>query len=107
MRALRPGSYSTGDTVQGMPSLSRLKSMMRTKRLWPPPRWRAVTRPVLLRPPALRSETSRWRALGPAVTSELSGNVPWRRPGGVGFEFLTAMANDLVLIAFLQGDGGA
>ena len=45
MRQLRFGSYSMAATLAGTPSLTRLKSMRRYWRLWPPPRWRAVLRP--------------------------------------------------------------
>jgi hypothetical protein len=51
MRAVRLGSYSTVATLAGMPILSRLKSMIRYRCLWPPPRKRLVMRPLLLRPP--------------------------------------------------------
>jgi hypothetical protein len=37
MRAERLGSYSIDATVAGIPALSRLKSMMRSLRLCPPP----------------------------------------------------------------------
>src|SRR3989337_968083 len=49
-RAVRFGSYSIAATLPGMPSLSRLKSIIR--RFWrePPPRWRVVMTPRLLRP---------------------------------------------------------
>src|SRR5687768_17284571 len=52
MRAVRPGSYSIAATLPGTPVLSRLKSMMRILRLAPPPRWRTVILPWLLRPDA-------------------------------------------------------
>ncbi len=42
---LRLGSYSMAATLPGTPNLSRLKSMRRSIRLAPPPRWRTVTRP--------------------------------------------------------------
>jgi hypothetical protein len=51
MLAERFGSYSTEATRAGTPSLVRLKSIRRYRRLAPPPRWRAVTRPFELRPP--------------------------------------------------------
>jgi hypothetical protein len=51
MRAERFGSYSIVDTFAGMPRLSRLKSMTRYIRLWPPPRHQDVSSPRLLRPP--------------------------------------------------------
>ncbi len=55
MRAERFGSYSIVDTFAGMSRLSRLKSMMRYIRLWPPPRHHDVSSPRLLRPPVLLS----------------------------------------------------
>ncbi len=51
MRAERLGSYSMDATVAGTPVLSRLKSMMRSLRLWPPPRNQLVMSPELRRPP--------------------------------------------------------
>src|SRR5262249_61200983 len=39
------------DTFAGMSRLSRLKSMMRYIRLWPPPRHHDVSSPRLFRPP--------------------------------------------------------
>jgi hypothetical protein len=51
MCAERFGSYSTRSTVAAMPSLSRLKSMIRNLLLCPPPLWRVVRRPLLLRAP--------------------------------------------------------
>ena len=51
MRALRFGSYSISATRPGIPNLFRLKSIFRYWRLCPPPRWRKVRWPMLLRPP--------------------------------------------------------
>src|SRR5207248_11658262 len=51
MRDERLGSYSIEITVAGIPILSRLKSMMRSLRLCPPPRNRIVVSPELRRPP--------------------------------------------------------
>src|SRR5262249_19006704 len=45
------GSYSMDATVAGISSLSRLKSIILYFCLWPPPRCRQVTWPLLLRPP--------------------------------------------------------
>ena len=56
MRAVRFGSYSMCATLAGTPSLStRLKSIRRYWRLWPPPWCRVVIRPWALRPPFLGS----------------------------------------------------
>src|SRR5438874_8103293 len=54
MRAVRFGSYSIAATLAGTPNFSRRKSMRRYCRLWPPPRYRAVIWPLLLRPPVPR-----------------------------------------------------
>src|SRR5262245_57652655 len=51
MRADRFGSYSTAATLAGMPTLSRLKSIMRYNFLWPPPRCLTERRPMLFLPP--------------------------------------------------------
>src|ERR1035438_2335601 len=51
IREDRLGSYSIVVTVAGIPVLSRLKSMMRSLRLWPPPMNRIVMSPELRRPP--------------------------------------------------------
>ncbi len=72
MYAVRLGSYSMAATLAGMPSLSRLKSILRYRRLAPPPRWREVTRPWALRPPDfLMPSTSDFSGLL-FVTSALS-----------------------------------
>src|ERR1700741_2588759 len=51
MRAERLGSYSIEMTVAGIPVLSRLKSIRRSLRLFPPPRNRLVMSPEFRRPP--------------------------------------------------------
>src|SRR6185312_2557188 len=51
MRAVRFGSYSIAATRAGMANLSRRKSMRRYCRLCPPPIYRLVMWPLLLRPP--------------------------------------------------------
>src|SRR2546429_9689369 len=58
MRAVRFGSYSIAATLAGTPNFSRRKSMRRYCRLWPPPRYRAVMWPLLLRPPVPRFGSS-------------------------------------------------
>src|SRR5918995_4236684 len=84
MYAERLGSYSIAATRAGIPSLRRLKSMMRYSRLAPPPRWRAVLRPLALRPPLfLRPSTSDFSGVV-FVISAKSGYVTKRRPGDVG-----------------------
>src|SRR5688572_444629 len=80
----RFGSYSIAATRAGIPSLRRLKSMIRYRRLAPPPRWRAVLRPLALRPPDfLRPSTSDFSGSF-FVISAKSGYVTKRRPGDVG-----------------------
>ena len=50
MNAVRFGSYSMVATFAGTPSLSRRKSILRYLILLPPPWWRTVILPCLLRP---------------------------------------------------------
>src|SRR3954449_11305167 len=84
MYAVRLGSYSMAATLAGTPSLRRLKSIRRYRRLAPPPRWREVLRPWVLRPPLLvRPSTSDFSG-STFVISEKSGYVTKRRPGLVG-----------------------
>src|SRR5687767_3344655 len=91
MRAERFGSYSIVATLPGMPALSRLKSMMRYRRLWPPPRHQIVCSPVLLRPPdGCRFSVSGPCGLSVVISSNVS-TVIWRRPGVTGLYFLIAM----------------
>ena len=59
MYAERFGSYSIAATFAGMLSRVRLKSIRRYRRLAPPPRWRAVLRPLALRPPDFLSPSTR------------------------------------------------
>src|SRR5918999_6244268 len=89
----RFGSYSMAATLAGIPSLRRLKSILRYRRLAPPPRWRAVTRPCVLRPPDfLRPSVSDFSGSFPFVTASCWRKVAKRRPGEVGLYFLIAMA---------------
>src|SRR4028118_1141404 len=88
MYADRLGSYSMAATLAGTPSLSRLKSMMRWARLAPPPRWREVLRPLLLRPPDLVRPTVSDFSGSVLVISAKSANVMKRRPAEVGLTFL-------------------
>src|SRR5690348_8146974 len=72
-------------TLAGTPSLStRLKSISRYCRLWPPPWCRAVIRPWTLRPPFLGSGTSRDFSGVVRVISAKSATLEPRRPGVVG-----------------------
>src|SRR5690606_23575075 len=92
MRADRFGSYSMAATLAGIPSLSRLKSMIRYSRLCPPPRCRTVTRPCALRPPLFLSGSTSDRSGSVFVMSRKSATVMPRRPGDVGLYFFTAIA---------------
>src|SRR5829696_5178863 len=83
-------------TLAGIPSLRRLKSILRYSRLAPPPRWRAVLRPWALRPPDLRRPSTSDFSGSVFVTSEKSGYVENRRPGLVGLGLRMAM---LLLLA--------
>src|SRR5208282_4921500 len=113
MRELRFGSYSTVATLAGMPSLERLKSMMRYCLRVPPPLWRTVMCPLLLRPECfLRTSMSDFSG-STFERSEKSIVVTKRRPGDVGRYFLTGMllleivdAAELDLLARLEGDDG-
>src|SRR5262245_18616558 len=90
MLAERLGSYSMVSTFPVTPILSRRKSIIRYRRLCPPPRWRTERRPRLSRPPLLGLGASRglWGAF-----SELSRStkVAKRRPALVGLLFLTGI----------------
>src|SRR3954471_13049168 len=80
----RLGSYSIAATRAGTPSLVRLKSILRYRRLAPPPRWRAVLRPLTLRPPDFLSPSVRDFSGSSRLISAKSGYVVKRRPGLVG-----------------------
>ena len=85
MRAVRFGSYSMCATFAGTPSLStRLKSIRRYWRLWPPPWCRVVIRPWALRPPFLGSGASSDFSGVDRVISAKSATLEPRRPGVVG-----------------------
>src|SRR5688572_29450725 len=95
MRADRFGWYSTVDTLPGMSFLSRLKSMIRYSRLWPPPRHQDVRCPWLLRPPE-RSSFSVSGACGSfVVISSNVSDVFCRTPGDVGLYLRIAMLSPL------------
>src|SRR3954463_1556679 len=91
MRAVRFGSYSMAITRACTPILSRFQSMMRYIRLAPPPRWRVVIRPLLLRPAVLRSgSVSAFSGLVLVISSKVDTDMP-RRPGEVGLYVLTGI----------------
>src|SRR5438046_9945765 len=92
MYAERLGSYSMCATFAGTPSLRRLKSILRYRRLAPPPRWREVLRPLLLRPPDLLRPSVSDFSGSSRVTSATSGYVANRRPGVVGLRLRMAVA---------------
>src|SRR5215212_12114429 len=92
MYAERFGSYSIAATLAGMPSLRRLKSILRYRRLAPPPRWRAVLRPRALRPPDFVSPSTRDFSGSVFVISAKSAYVAKRRPGLVGLGLRMATA---------------
>src|SRR5918997_6483684 len=84
MYALRLGSYSIAATWAGTPSLVRLKSTLRYRRLAPPPRWREVLRPFELRPPDFLSPSVRPFSGRFLSRPEKSAYETKRRPGLVG-----------------------
>src|ERR687894_559277 len=109
MCAERFGSYSIAATLAGTPSFVRLKSILRYRRLAPPPRWRAVLRPRALRPPDfVRPSTSVFSGRS-FVISAKSGYVEKRRPGLVGLGLRMAMGSLLAegLEALEDRDGVA
>src|ERR1700691_2642973 len=114
MRALRLGSYSMVATLAGTPSLFRRKSMIRYCCLCPPPRWRAVLRPWLLRPPELGLGASSDFSGRSRVISEKSETVWKRRPGLVGLRERSAMGaclgsaiEEIDGVVGVEGDDGA
>src|SRR5580704_3394584 len=91
MRQVRFGSYSMVATRAGTPSLLRRKSMIRYCCLCPPPRWRAVLRPWLFRPPVCGLGASNDFSGRSRVISEKSETVWKRRPGLVGLRGRSGM----------------
>src|SRR5438105_99983 len=91
MRAERFGSYSIAITRAAMPILFRFQSMIRYSRLWPPPRWRVVMRPLLLRPAVfLSGSVSAFSGFVLVISSKVDTDMP-RRPGEVGLYVFTGM----------------
>src|SRR3954451_23323877 len=78
-------------TRAGTPSFWRLKSILRYRRFAPPPRWREVMRPCVLRPPDFLSPSVSDFSGSFLVTSARSLQVAKRRPGEVGLCLLTAI----------------
>src|SRR6476619_4518922 len=95
MRAERFGSYSIVATVAGMSRLSRLKSMMRYIRLWPPPRHHDVSWPRLLRPPDWCSGSTSGLCGSDVVMSSKTCTVWNRWPGEVGLNLRMGMLRAL------------
>src|SRR4051812_35817257 len=94
MYAVRFGSYSIAATLAGIPSRRRLKSTLRYRRLAPPPRWREVLRPWLLRPPDFLRPSTSVRSGSVFVISAKSGYETKRRPGLVGLGLRMGTAYD-------------
>src|SRR6478609_7338324 len=92
MYAVRFGSYSIAATFAGTASLVRLKSILRYRRLAPPPRCRAVLRPSALRPPDFLSPSTRLFSGSVFVISAKSAKVMKRRPADVGLGLRIGMA---------------
>src|SRR6478672_3956985 len=103
MRAVRFGSYSIAATLAGMSVLSRRKSMIRYRRLCPPPMKRDVWRPWLLRPPVERRPLVRDFSGGAEESYEKSSVVWNRRPAEVGLNFLTGILVSLHALEELDG----
>src|SRR4051812_40935514 len=101
MYAVRFGSYSMAATLAGIPSRRRLKSTLRYRRLAPPPRWRAVLRPLELRPPDFLRPSVSVRSGVVFVISAKSGYETKRRPGDVGLGL--RMGIGLRLLEALEG----
>src|SRR5437762_13396629 len=91
MRDERFGSYSTVATFAGMSFLSRLKSITRYRRLWPPPRHQDVRWPLLSRPPELSRFSVNGRYGSFVVISSKVSDVLPRTPGEVGLYLRIAM----------------
>src|SRR5919204_1026913 len=96
MRAERFGSYSIAATFAGTPSLRRLKSMTRYRRLCPPPWWRVVTRPLTLRPPVFFTGAVSDFSGSDFVISSNEDTDMKRLPGLVGLYFLSAIRLELL-----------
>src|SRR5206468_4187058 len=103
MRAERFGSYSIEATFPETPFLSRRKSMMRRRRLAPPPRWRTVIRPWLLRPAWRRRGATRdFCGFERVISSKLCPLAP-RRPGEVGLYCLIGTLYALEQLDLIAG----
>src|SRR6516162_1908256 len=92
MRAERFGSYSMVATVAGTPNFSRLKSMVRRRRLCPPPRRQIVKSPELRRPLILCLDSVSGLYGRLVVRSSFTVVVVKRRVGVTGLYVLIAMS---------------
>src|SRR5205814_8352348 len=106
MRAVRFGSYSTLATFAGTPNLSRRKSMRRYCRLCPPPIYRLVMWPLLLRPPVRLSGSSSERSGSVFVMSPKSDTERKRVAGvtGLNWRIPISALEHRDRIPFFQGD---
>src|SRR5215813_9492595 len=90
-----------------MSNLRRLKSMVRMRRLCPPPMRELMRWPWLFRPPVLRLPTVSAFTGRPAHSSERSTVTSWRWAGVLGLYVLSAMPLDsrrhVDLVALGQG----
>src|SRR5919202_5465628 len=72
--------------------------MTRYARLWPPPWWRVVTRPALLRPPLLLSGRTSDFSNSDRVISTKSATDEPRRPGVVGLYLRIPMVSQSSIV---------
>src|SRR5579864_5224897 len=111
MRDERLGSYSIVATVAGIPVLSRLKSIMRSLRLWPPPINRIVVSPELRRPPVRGLGSTKGLCGCFVVMSSLTSVVRYRSVCVVGLYVLigimklSALTYQLRRVASVRADG--
>src|SRR5690554_5373102 len=91
------GSYSMVLTTPGIPYLSRLKSMIRYARLWPPPLRRTLMRPKVSLPAFLLRPLVKDFSGLLAVSSLKTKVVFWRRPGVLGLYVLSAIFQLLLI----------
>src|SRR5690242_2367194 len=95
MRDERFGSYSIVCTVAGIPVLSRLKSIIRSFRLWPPPINRIVMSPELRRPPVRCFGSTSGLCGCFVVMSSLTSVVRYRNVCVVGLYVLIGINHSL------------
>src|SRR5690606_30483231 len=93
MKAVRFGSYSRRSTV-AVSHLRRLKSILRYRRLAPPPRKRTAMRPPPPRPPDLVRPWVSDFSGRPLWSSDRSTRTRARRPGEVGLKCFRAIGSE-------------